>query len=66
VTSQSLYELLPMDTPITGGIGLLDIVIRNLRAIFPGSLLIPVPRGVDPRDVPLPLLTEVDTPAFQS
>jgi hypothetical protein len=55
-----------MDTPITGGIGLLDIVIRNLRAIFPDSLLIPVPRGVDPRDVPLPLLTEVDTPAFQS
>jgi len=66
VTSRSLYELLPMDTPSTGGIGLLDTVIRNLRTIFPGSLLIPVPRGVDPRDVPLPLLTEVDTPAFQS
>ena len=45
---------------------MLDHTLRNLRAVFPDMALIPVPRGVDPLDVPLPLITEVDTPAYQT
>jgi hypothetical protein len=64
VTSPNPFEPQPIDAPISAQTGVLDHGVRNLRATFPDSLLLPVPRGIDPGDVPPPSITEVDSPGY--
>jgi hypothetical protein len=66
VTSRSLYELLPMDTPSTGGIGLLGHAVANLAHYFPDCVLLPVARGVDPDTVHVPLAPEALAPKYRA
>ena len=55
-----------MDAPLTQASEVLDTASRNLQAIFPGCLLVPIPPGVSAEQTLVPLAAEVNSLSYRS
>jgi hypothetical protein len=63
---QPKLKLLPMDTPLTAEPGSLDYASANLMQVFSGCLLVAIPIGAHPSNIPVPLAPEADSTGHKS